>query len=98
LRDHIVLGVLPLVYARTRRVRVAPFVFQLKASVEISSNIEVAKAFWVPVKELENREIVKSKVRVDDKALTVDSYIFGENVIWGLTLRIIRIMLGRNGS
>lgn len=98
LRDHTLLGVLPLVYARTRRVKVAPFIFQLKTSVELRPNMEVAAAFWVPVSELVHSKVVRSKVRVEESELTVDSYIYGENVIWGLTLRIIKILLGTNGS
>jgi len=98
LRAHTMLGVLPLLYARTRRIRVAPFVFQLKSKVELRPNMEVADAFWVPVNELVNSKVVRSKVTVDECELTVDSYIFGENVIWGLTFRIINILLGKNGS
>ena len=98
LRNHTALGVLPLLYARTRRIRVAPFVFQLKTNVKLRPNMEVANAFWVPVKELAHSKVTRSKVRVDERDLTVDSYIYGENVIWGLTLRIIRTLLGRNRS
>ena len=98
LRDHSVLGALPLIYARNRRIRVAPFVFQLKTSVEVHPNMEVANTFWVSVNELRESKILRSKVRVDERELTVDSYICGGNVIWGLTLRIIKILLGKNGS
>ena len=92
------LGVLPSVYARNHRIRVAPFVFQLKRTVKLRPNMEVAAAFWVPVNELVHSKVVRSKVRVGARELTVDSYIVGENVIWGLTFRIIRILLGKNGS
>jgi len=98
LRDHPVLGVLPLIYARTRSVRVAPFVFQLKTNVEVHPNVEVANAFWVSINDLAQSKVVRSKVRVDEKELNVDSYICGENVIWGLTLRIIKILLDMNLS
>ena len=98
LRDHTVLGALPLVYARTRRVRVIPFVFQLETSVALHPNMEVADAFWVSVDDLAQSKVVRSKVRVEKSEYTVDSYVYGENVIWGLTLRIIKILLGRNGS
>ena len=98
LRAHEVLGVLPLVYARTRRVRVAPFVFQLKSRVKLRPNLEVADAFWVPFNELERSKVVRSKVRVEECELTVDSYAVGENVVWGLTFRIIRVLLGKNAS
>jgi 8-oxo-dGTP pyrophosphatase MutT (NUDIX family) len=98
LGDHTLLGVLPLVYARTRKVKVAPFIFQLKTSVELRLNMEVAEAFWVPVSGLIQSKVVRSTVRVEESEFSVDSYIYGENVIWGLTLRIIRILLGTNGS
>ena len=98
LNAHAVLGVLPLVYARTRRIRVVPFVFQLESGVTLRPNMEVADAFWVRVNALVHSKVVRSKVRVEERELTVDSYIVGENVIWGLTFRIIRVLLGENGS
>ena len=96
LRNHYVLGVLPLVYARTRRIRVAPFVFTLKKKVELHLNKEVADAFWVPIHELEVSKVMRRKVPVTP--IMVDSYVIGEKVIWGLTFRIIRLLLGENGS
>jgi hypothetical protein len=60
--------------------------------------MEVADAFWVRVNALVHSKVVRSKVRVEERELTVDSYIVGENVIWGLTFRIIRVLLGENGS
>ena len=98
LRDHSVLGALPVVNARTRRVRVAPFVFQLKTRVKVRPNVEVAKAFWVSVNDLTRSRVVRSKVDVDHRKLIVDSYVYGEYVIWGLTLRIIKILLGEKES
>ncbi|MGA3405479.1 MAG: CoA pyrophosphatase [Candidatus Bathyarchaeia archaeon] len=98
LKKHVVLGVLPLVYARGRRVRVAPFVFQLMTSVEIRSNMEVADVFWVPVNELANSAVTKSQVRVEGGELTVSSYIYRRIVIWGLTFRIINLLLGTEKS
>ena len=98
LRAHTVLGLLPLVHARNRRIRVAPFVFHLKRSVKLRPNMEVAAAFWVPVNELVHSKVVRSKVRVGARELTVDSYIVSGNVIWGLTFRIIRILLDKSGS
>lgn len=96
LRAHTMLGVLPPVHAHTNRIRVAPFVFQLKGRVKLRPNREVADAFWVPVNELGHSKVVRSKIRVEKCERTVDSYVVGENMIWGLTFRIIRILLGRN--
>ena len=95
LRRHVVLGALPLVYARSHRVRVAPFVFQLRTNVRTHPNMEVASTFWVPLNELANCKVAKSEVRVDEGQLTVDSYVYRENVIWGLTFRIINLLLGK---
>lgn len=95
LREHIVLGVLPLTYARTRKIRVAPFVFQLKSNVELHPNMEVANTFWVPVNALACCPVTRSEVRVEEGEITVDSYIYGENIIWGLTFRIVNMLLGK---
>jgi 8-oxo-dGTP pyrophosphatase MutT (NUDIX family) len=95
LREHIVLGVLPLTYARTHKIRVVPFVFQLRGNVELHPNMEVADAFWVPVNALACCPVTKSEVRVEEGEIAVDSYIYGENVIWGLTFRIVNMLLGK---
>lgn len=98
LEAHAVLGVLPPIYARTRRIRVVPFVFQLRSRVKLRPNREVADAFWVSINELVRSKVVKSKVRVEECERTVDSYVIDGKVIWGLTFRIIRILLSRNRS
>lgn len=95
LKKHVVLGVLPWVYARGRRVRVAPFVFQLMTSVEIRSNMEVANVFWVLINDLANSAVTKSRVRVEGRELTVNSYLHRGIVIWGLTFRIINLLLDK---
>jgi len=98
LKDHLVLGALPVVYARTRRVKVAPFIFQLKTSVKIRANVEVANVFWVSINDLARSRLVKSNVDVDHREFNVDSYVYRGHIIWGLTLRIIKILLGKNDS
>jgi 8-oxo-dGTP pyrophosphatase MutT (NUDIX family) len=94
--EHEMLGVLPLVYSRTRWVLVAPFVFQLRSDVIIRLNEEVAESFWVPLDELLKIEATKSEVHVRDGKLMVDSYVYDGHVIWGLTFRIINILLNRS--
>jgi 8-oxo-dGTP pyrophosphatase MutT (NUDIX family) len=98
LEQHTVLGVLPLVYARTRRVSVAPFVFLLRNNVQVHRSLEVADAFWVPVSELADSAVISSEVEVEEGKLTVDSYSYRGNVIWGLTFRIISILLGKTSE
>lgn len=94
LREHELLGQLPLVYARTRRVQVVPYVFQLKSDVMVRPNDEVAEIFWAPLSALEKIEVSKTIVKVEEGKLNVDAYIYNGNVIWGLTFRIINILLG----
>jgi len=95
LREHELLGQLPLVYARTRRVQVAPFVFQLKTGVVVKSNEEVAEKFWVPLSILDMSEVNRTEVKVEEGKLIVEAYIYGGNIVWGLTFRIINILLDR---
>ena len=90
------LGVLPLVYSQSRRVRVAPFVFQLRTRVEIQPNQEVADTFWLALSDIANNVITKAKVQVENGNRVTDSYIYRGNVIWGLTFRIINILLDKN--
>jgi hypothetical protein len=48
-------------------------------------NREVADSFWVPLRE----------VHVDEGRLEVDSYDYQGRVIWGLTYRILNLLLDR---
>jgi len=95
LTGHELLGHLPIVTTRSRRLRVLPFVFQLKSIVSIRANEEVADAFWVPLSDLEGLEVESRDVRVDHGTLSADSYIVDGRVIWGLTFRIINLLLDR---
>jgi 8-oxo-dGTP pyrophosphatase MutT (NUDIX family) len=95
LTGHELLGHLPIVTTRSRRMRVLPFVFQLKSIVNIRVNEEVADAFWVPLGDLEGLEAESREVRVDQGTLSADSYVVGGRVIWGLTFRIINLLLNR---
>ena len=95
LREHEMLGVLPLVFARSRRIVVVPYVFQLKEAVTVQSNEEVEESFWAPISELAEIKLGKCKVRVEDSVRTVDCYVYHGYVIWGLTFRMINILLER---
>lgn len=95
LHRHNMLGVLPPVHTHTRRVVVAPFVFQLKTKATVALNEEIAESFWAPFSELKQIEASKTMVHVEEGTLTVDSYIYRSHVIWGLTFRIINILLNK---
>jgi len=85
-------------YARGRRVRVATYVFQLQKTVQVHSGFEVADIFWVPVSDLARSPMIRSEVRVEEGKLTVDSYSYRGNLIWGLTFRIINTLLGKTSE
>jgi 8-oxo-dGTP pyrophosphatase MutT (NUDIX family) len=96
LSNHELLGVLPLMRAHTRSISVAPFVFQLKSSAIVKLNDEVTESFWVPLSFLGELNISKSEVKGEKGKLAVDSYIYEGRIIWGLTFRIVNILLARN--
>jgi 8-oxo-dGTP pyrophosphatase MutT (NUDIX family) len=96
LNEHDVVGVLPPVYPRTRRVLVTAFVFQLKNNVEVRLNDEVAESLWVPLEVLSKARSTTSEVLVQQAKLDVDSYVYERHVIWGLTFRIINLLLNRS--
>jgi 8-oxo-dGTP pyrophosphatase MutT (NUDIX family) len=95
LNQHELLGSLPLVTTRSRRVQVAPLVFVLKFAVSIQMNREVAENFWVPLNELSRFEAKRRGVRVEKGNLEVDSFDYGGRIIWGLTFRIINLLLDK---
>jgi 8-oxo-dGTP pyrophosphatase MutT (NUDIX family) len=95
LGEQELLGVLPIVRAHTRQILVAPFVFQLATDVDVRTNEEVAESFWSPLSELKNLNTTTSQVQAEGRALNVDSYIFRDHVIWGLSYRIINILFDK---
>ena len=95
LSGHELLGHLPIVTTRSWRMRVLPFVFQLKSTVSICVGAEVAEVFWVPLSDLGRLEVESREVRVDEGTLSADSYVYQGHVIWGLTFRIINLLLHR---
>ena len=94
--QHELLGALPFVMTRSRRVRVAPFVFMLEFPVAMRINREVAESFWVPLTELTRLEPKMTEVHVDEGDLAVLSYDYQGRIIWGLTFRILNLLLNRN--
>jgi 8-oxo-dGTP pyrophosphatase MutT (NUDIX family) len=93
--QHELLGSLPFVTTRSRRVQVAPFVFALKSAVTVKMNREVAEGFWLPLTELHRLEVKRRQVHAGEGTLEADSYDFEGRVIWGLTFRILNLLLDR---
>jgi len=96
--QHELLGALPLVTTRSRRVQVAPFAFALEFPVTLRANREVAESFWVPLVELARLEVRARAVHADEGTFEVPSYDYNGRIIWGLTFRIINLLLGRESD
>ena len=95
LREHEVIGSLPQVHSLSRRVIVAPYVFQLRSKASVRPNQEVAEGFWVALKDLVTMTVKKIEVSAGNGRLTVNSYVVEDHVIWGLTYRILNILIDR---
>jgi 8-oxo-dGTP pyrophosphatase MutT (NUDIX family) len=98
LTQHQLLGALPLVTTRSRQVQVASFVFALRSEVTLRINREVAESFWVPLSELKRLEAKKRSVHVAEGDLEVDSYDYNGRIIWGLTFRILNLLLNKRSE
>jgi 8-oxo-dGTP pyrophosphatase MutT (NUDIX family) len=96
LQRHELLGQLPVMYSHTRKFPVAPYVFQLKVGVVAQLNDEVAESFWIPLTALNGMKVGKAEVKVEESKLNVDAYVYKGNVIWGLTFRIINMLLKKS--
>jgi 8-oxo-dGTP pyrophosphatase MutT (NUDIX family) len=95
LSEHQLLGRLPPVATQSRLVQVAPYIFQLKSPVVVRANEEVADSFWVPLSVLATIPSSQALVNVENGPLRVDCYTYNGHVIWGLTFRIINLLLNR---
>lgn len=75
---------------------VRPFVFGLGSRPEIQPNHEVADHVWVSLRTLaESASRVEVEVRGQPR--TVDAFVVGEHVIWGMTHRIVTPFLAIMG-
>ena len=75
---------------------VRPFVFGLPTRPRIESSDEVAAHLWVSLQTL-RASASATEVEVRGQRLTVDAYVVGEHVIWGMTQRIVAPFLERIG-
>ena len=73
---------------------VVPSVFELKESVVVKPNEEVASFRWVELEEL-LRPSARSSYDVgrDGRAIDMPAYVVGDYVVWGLTYRILSTLL-----
>jgi 8-oxo-dGTP pyrophosphatase MutT (NUDIX family) len=73
---------------------VVPSVFELKESIEVRPNGEVASFRWVELEEL-LRPSARSTYEMnrDGSVVGMPAYVIGDYVVWGLTYRILSTFL-----
>lgn len=75
-------------------IAVRPYVYAVARDVALVPNVEVHSAFWVPVSEL--RDPARAAEHVFERAgarLSFPAYRWGEDVVWGMTERIVTQLL-----
>ncbi|MBC7841051.1 MAG: CoA pyrophosphatase [Gemmatimonadaceae bacterium] len=75
-------------------IAVRPYVYALTREVALVPNKEVHSAFWLPLFEL--RDPARSAEHVFERAgarLRFPAYLWGEDVVWGMTERIVTQLL-----
>jgi len=92
------LGSMPFVTTLSRRVQVAPFVFALRSPVTVRPNREVADSFWVSLAELMRLDVERTIVHLEEGKVEADCFNYHGRIIWGLTLRILNLLLGRRAD
>lgn len=92
------LGALDDIAPRTRvlpPIFVRPFVFALPGRPGLTAGDEVAELVWASMDHLEDPAIYRGvTLRIQGEDRTFPAYHVGENVVWGMTERIITGFLG----
>jgi 8-oxo-dGTP pyrophosphatase MutT (NUDIX family) len=100
-RDGVLLGTLDEIYPRTPvlpPILIRPYVFATEGDAPLQPSDEVAAAFWVPTSLLlDPASTCEATVVVRGEERRVASFRHGEHVIWGLTERILRQLVGLLG-
>ncbi len=77
---------------RQTEMRVQPWVYGLRRKPSVELGPEVAKAFWVAVRDLKPSLSV-SEVTVRDRTWEVESFVLNGRVVWGFTYRVLTELL-----
>jgi 8-oxo-dGTP pyrophosphatase MutT (NUDIX family) len=89
------LGYMRELKARMRDVVVVPSVFKMAGYSKVTLNKEVASYEWVPLRSLSRREARSSYLlRRRGAEVAFPSLVHGNLVIWGLTERILSVIVG----
>lgn len=93
-RDAQLLGPIEPVHAHPRghgrRVQVSPFVFHLRSDQPIRLNHEVAAVYWADLGAMFRGDSFQHRlIRVAGESRRFPGYGVGDQIVWGLTLRIL---------
>lgn len=74
---------------------IRPFVYAIRSPRPITvPSPEVASTFWVPLAALRRREDKQTvEIEVDGSRRQVRAFVIGEEILWGLTERILETFL-----
>ncbi|MFN8571592.1 MAG: CoA pyrophosphatase [Gemmatimonadaceae bacterium] len=93
------LGMLDELHPRTPvlpSIVIRPYVFALTGPASITLSAEVAAVYWVPLRTLQDPAVSReSVVSPRGEPWRVSSFIVHDQVVWGLTERILRNLLSR---
>jgi len=94
--DHELLGRINDVRSARRDLVIIPFVALLKTKVVlVLRKDEVAEADWIPINDLARSSVIKRRIKTSKGELEVDAMQYRDEIIWGLTLRMINDFLTR---
>ena len=92
------IGTLDEIHPRTPmlpEIVVRPHVFVLERELPMTHSDEVADSFWVPIRTLVNPATTQQReVQGRGYRMRVPSFVIGDRVIWGMTERFLRQLLG----
>lgn len=74
---------------------VRPHVFVLERELPVAHSLEVADTFWIPLETLRDPATTQEvNVTARGLRLRVPGFVIGDRIIWGMTERFLRQMLG----
>jgi 8-oxo-dGTP pyrophosphatase MutT (NUDIX family) len=79
-------------------ISIRPYIFAAAGDLNLTLSAEVAKAFWVPLSAVRDRSAWTTKsVLIRGVPSSEPTFSWGEHVVWGLTERVLRQLVGLLG-
>jgi 8-oxo-dGTP pyrophosphatase MutT (NUDIX family) len=70
---------------------IRPFVFGLQTHPVITTSLEVAYHRWIPLRSLAEAS-TNTEILLQGKPTRLPAFVIGQDVVWGLTERIVRCL------